>query len=284
MEVRTMESPATFALAARDRWQERFEEELRAMGLPRSGPPDAHDPVTDADLAHLPVTAQRYMRFMRVVGRPRDWSFRLQWIGRFRRSPTDDWRLIQAVQYDTSPAIARVFHMRMRFGGLPLIARDVYLGGEGHMVARIAGLFTVADGRGEAFDTGELVTYLNDCVFFAPSMLLRPSIRWGHVDDSSFDLALTDAGRTVKARVWLDARDAPRDFSTTDRFVELDEHGHPGSPVRTRWSTPIDGWDLTDQHPRAEHGMAIWHLPQGPFPYADFTTQPGSLIFNTPPG
>ena len=61
------------------------------------------------------------------------------------------------------------------------------------------------------------------------------------VDDRSFDVRLTDAGRSVTARVFVDERGAPYDFSTTDRFADL-----PGGPVRAEWRTPVRGWEHID--------------------------------------
>src|SRR6202043_2023963 len=61
---------------------DRFAREVTSHGLP-TGPGDAR-PVGDADLAGLPLSVQRYLRFMGVVGQPRAWSFRAHFVGRFR--------------------------------------------------------------------------------------------------------------------------------------------------------------------------------------------------------
>ena len=56
--------------------------ELAPPGLPSGPAIDASTvPVTDADLAPLPEPVRRYLQFMDVVGRPRDWSFRLAFTG-----------------------------------------------------------------------------------------------------------------------------------------------------------------------------------------------------------
>ena len=60
----------------------RFVDAVAAADLP-TGPGDGAI-VTDADLAGLPDVVQRYLRFMGVVGRPRDWSLRAHFVGRFR--------------------------------------------------------------------------------------------------------------------------------------------------------------------------------------------------------
>jgi len=84
----------------------------------------------------------------------------------------------------------------------PLTAWDTYLDGRGRMRGKVLGLVPVVDGLGPHFDTSELVTWLNDAVLMAPSMLLTPAITWSAGPDAdSFDVAVTDGGRTVSARV-----------------------------------------------------------------------------------
>ena len=258
-----------------------FEHELRSAGLPPG--PGTAGPVTEADLAGLPETARRYLGWAGVVGRPRDWSFRMESVGRFRMRPGDRWLRCRAWQYDSRLEIGRVFVMTTRFGGLiPMIARDTYLNGRGRMIGKVLDVFTVADGHGPELDAGELVTWLNDAVLFAPSMLLGPGIAWSEADDRSFDVALTDRGLTVNARVTVDEGGAPLNFSTTDRF-----RCDPSDPVtrwfRDRWTTPIGSMRVVGGRPLPTSGQAIWHTADGEFVYAEFRPRLETLVFNVPP-
>ena len=239
--------------------------------------------VTEAELAHVPETARRYLRFLRVPWRARDRSFRLSGRGRFRRTPTGPWMTFHVRQSNTAHPIMRLFHMRLDMAPLVwVMVRDSYLGGRGRMRGRLLDRFTVVDATGPELDLGELVTWLNDATLFSPSMLLDPAVTWSAVDDASFDIAVTDAGRTVKARVRVDERGALRDFATTDRFVQdPDTEGHPW--IRARWTTPIDGWDLRTHRPRPTGGRAIWHLATGPFPYAELDMPSIRVVYNAPP-
>ena len=258
----------------------KFMKEVVSLGLPQG--PGIDTLITDAYLEGLPETAQRYLRFMKVVGRPRDWSFCLSFIGRFRRRRDEAWMKCETWQYN-SRIVTRIFHIRARIAGLlPVLARDTYVHGRGRMLIRLLDLVTVGDGIGEEFDIGELVTYLNDGIMIAPSMLLVPEVRWSPVDASSFDVALTNHGRTVTARVFVDERGAPTDFSTTDRFCAKPED--PKKLVGARWTTPMEGWQEIKERRLPTRGQAIWHLPEGPFSYADFTLVPGALAFNVRPG
>jgi hypothetical protein len=263
------------AAPARDRLYRRLASEVGAAGLP-AGPGD-QSPVTEAALAGLPRVVRRYLRFMQVVGRPRTWSLRARFAGRFRLRPRLGWMPAEAWQYNSGLEVARVFVMRLRLAGVvPMVGSDTYLRGHGRMLGRLFNRITVVDGQGDEFDVGELTTYLNDAVLLAPSMLLGPATSWEAVDDGSFDVALTDAGRTVRGRVFVDDRGAPYDFRTTDRFADL-----PGGLVRAEWRTPVKEWTTLDGRPVPGRVGAVWQLPEGPLPY--ITGRFTHLTFNQPP-
>jgi hypothetical protein len=83
----------------------KFFKELRKLDLPVGAAP--LPVVTETDLSSLPQAAQRYLRFMGVVGRPRDWSFRTGFVGRFKVKQSAPWRPCDVWQYNTSPVVTR---------------------------------------------------------------------------------------------------------------------------------------------------------------------------------
>jgi hypothetical protein len=258
-----------------------FVRELAGIHLPTS-PPDDTPLVTEADLAGLPASVRRYFAFMRVVGRPRAWSFRMGLTGRFRRSLEEAWMPCEAWQYNTRVAIARVFRIRIHVGGIvPLVGHDTYVDGHGRMLIKLLDLFPVGDDSGEKLDIGELVTWLNDAVLMAPVMLLDERVQFTGVDDRTFDVSVTDAGRTVTGRVTLDDEGAPLDFETTDRFVQ----GPDGTWGRARWHTPIDAWiRVADGRAFPTTGRAAWMLPAGEFTYIELNFWPDTFRFDVLPG
>jgi hypothetical protein len=271
-EHRTHEWP-TF----RGRLFDRLGHELAAAGIP-AGPGDER-PVTEADIVGLPAAVQRYLRFMDVVGRPRDWSFRGRFAARFRMRPRMGWMPAEAWQYNSAINVARVFVLRVRLAGvLPMTGKDTYFDGHGRMVGKLLGLITVADGKGEEFDIGELTTYLNDALFLAPTFLLGPKVRWAEVDSNAFDVTLRDAGRTVSGRVFIDERGAPVDFASTDRFVDL-----PGGLRRCEWRTPVSEWVAANDRLVPGRCRAVWNLPEGEFSCIEGRWDTGSIAFNVPP-
>jgi hypothetical protein len=168
------------------------------------------------------------------------------------------------------------------FGVVPVLGRDTYADGKGRMLIRLLDLITVGDGKGEAYDIGELVTYLDDGIMIAPAMLLVPEVHWSEVDESSFDVTLTDHGRAVSARVFLDERGAPTNFETTDRFYS--DPKDPAKVTRCKWTTPIEGWQEIGGRHLPTRGQAVWHPPEGELAYADFAFEAATLRWNCAPG
>jgi hypothetical protein len=256
----------------------RFFDEVAAAHLPVS--PVDETIVTEADLAPLPEPVQRYLRFMGVVGRPRDWSLRLHCAARFRPALDAEWRPAESWQYNSALDVARIYHMKLQFYGIPVIGRDVYLHGAGCLVIRPLDLVTVEHDSGPEFDRSELVTWLNDAVLFAPSMLLSPRTEWTSVETDAFLVAFTDRGNTVTATVRIDADGAPLDFQTDVRSMR---DSRTKGIRRARWSTPIPGWQSMSGRRVPTGGRAVWHLPGGEFAYAELTIRPGDVEFNVAP-
>lgn len=234
--------------------------------------------MTEADISALPEAARHYLRFMGVIGRPRDWSFRVRFLGRFRRRPGGAWMPVDVWQYNSAVEIARVFVMRLRVAHLvPMVGRDTYLRGKGHMLGKLLDLLPVVDASGDEFDTGELVIWLNDLLMLAPSMLLGTAF-WTEVDDRSFDVAVTDRGHTVTGRLHVDERGAPIDFRA-DRYASL-----PEGLVLAPWRTPVQSWGISAGRPLPGVASALYELPGGPYRYIEGRFVPGTVTYNVDAG
>jgi hypothetical protein len=142
------------------------------------------------------------------------------------------------------------------------------------LVIQLFGRLTVLDGRGKEFDQGELLTWMNDAVFMAPSMLLNPAVAWEAVDSGTFDLVLSHKEQTVRGRVFLDERGAPIDFHA-DRYATL-----PGGVVLAPWRTPVNEWQTVDGRPFPGPFVAIYDLADGPFCYIEGQFAPGQVSYN----
>jgi hypothetical protein len=245
--------------------------------LPR-GASRPEPPVLESDLDPLPGPAQRYLRWMGVLGRPRVAAFRARFRGELRMRPDQAWMPYDAWQYNRADPLARLVRMRVNFAHvLPMYGTDTYIEGAGHMRGRLLGLIPVADGRGPEFDLSELVTYVNDAMMLAPSMLLTSATSWHPVDDTTFEVVHTDGANRVAARGVVDETGRLLSFDTDDRW-----YAGTKPPTRTTWSTPFEQWTTTpDGHRIPAAASAVWHLPEGAFTYVRGAFDPASTTFET---
>lgn len=246
--------------------------ELGLLDLPTR----PHAPVAEADLALLPAPAARWLRRAGVVGAIPVRSFRAGFEGEMRTKPGQGWMPLSAWQLNTVDPIARVFQMRVDAAHvIPMLGIDSYVDHTGYMRGRVLGLVTVAEGRGREFDLGELVTWVNDAVMLAPSMLLGEHVTWRAVDEHSFELTVVDGDNTVAAQVTVDADGMVADFVTQDRW-----YAGTDPPSRARWHTPLSGW--VSHHGRwfPGHGEAVWSFEEGDFAYVRGRFDPDTVEFD----
>ncbi len=91
----------------------------------------------------------------------------------------------------------------------------------------------------------------------------------------TFDVSCTDAGRTVRALVFLDENARPHDFRTTDRYADL-----PSGLRRAEWSTPIAGWRESGGRVHPTRCSAVWKLDGGDLTYLECAIDDDAIIYN----
>lgn len=231
--------------------------------------------LTEADIRGLPEPVQRYIRYAGLIGRETVHNMRVVWRGRMRRDPRQGWLGIRAEQYNFYRDLARIFYIRGRMFGIPVVGRDLHSSGEGSMIMKAAGLIPVVDATGTEMANSGLVTLFNDMCLLAPATLVDKRIRWVALDSLAAKGSIEDGGRTVSATLHFNQEGELTDFVTDDRYMESG-----GRYRRLRWSTPVSQYKDFDGIRLASRGAGVWHLDDGEFTYAEFDLL--SIEYNTP--
>jgi hypothetical protein len=219
--------------------------------------------VTAEMLEGLPEPVQRYLRHTGLVGKPWAETVYLKQRGRFRLGADQPWMPVKAEEWYTADPPSLHWKARFKMAGLPLVsARDRYEEGHGHMLGKVAGLFTVFDTRGPELDQAAMIRYLNEIMWF-PSAFLGQYVTWQSVDDHSADAVFSDGGKSVSGRWFFDAEGRITNFHTK-RYREIG-----GDFSLDEWSTPITSYGLLAGLNLPAGGQAVWHLPEGDLVYAD---------------
>jgi hypothetical protein len=225
-------------------------------------------------LSDLPEPARRYLEYTGVVGQPWVDTVRVRYKGVFRMAADRPWMPIKAEQVYTTDPPGFHWKARLKMFGLWMVSgSDTYKAGHGHMFGKVAGLFTIFDARGDELDQGTMVRYLNEMSWF-PVALLSDYVGWQAVDDHSFDATFTDQGRSVSARFFVDEVGRLTNFET-NRFRE-----NKGTYTLDTWTTPMTEYGRLAGLNLPVRGQAVWKLPTGDLPYADFTLT--DVVYNEP--
>lgn len=228
--------------------------------------------VQEEDLEGLPSPVQRYLRFSAVVGKPWVETVRLRYSGKFRMAADKPWMPLEATQYYTVNPPGFLWRARFKMLGLPFMtASDTYQDGHSHMHGKVAGLFTVVDGRGDEVDQGAMVRYLQEMCWF-PTAYLGSNIRWQAVDDHTADVTLDDSGKQATGRMHFDDTGRMLSFAA-QRYGEF-----AGEYVMKTWTTPMTEYAAMNGMNIPIAGLGVWQLPAADFSYIRVRVK--ELIYN----
>ncbi|MFW5777371.1 MAG: DUF6544 family protein [Spirochaetota bacterium] len=216
--------------------------------------------ITEEDIADLPPIVQRYLRYSRVIGKPRVDSFAFSMEGKIRQSADAEWMDLVSRQYNLLSDPARIYYIR---GKWPMTGLDSYMYGEGRMQIKLLNLITIADVSGPEMDVSGLATFLNDLIF-CPLGYFSVPVQWRQVGDTQAELSLTNREITVTALLTFDEAGRIVNWETEDRYAEVD-----GEQLRDRWSTPMDAYDELNGLRIPVSGRGIHDYDDEPYVYVE---------------
>lgn len=217
--------------------------------------------ITDEDLSDLPAPVQRYLRYAGVVGKRPIRIARVAQKGNFRTGLDQPWIPFTAQEAYTSDPPGFIWQARLSVASLTiLVVRDHYREGEGRILAKIGGLFSVADERA---DEASLMRHFNELMWL-PTAYLGDNVHWEAVDDRHARATMNDSGMTVTALFTFGDDGQIVNFEA-DRYCSI-------TGETERWETPIDAWIEFQGFHVPLRGQGVWKLEDGDFTYVDLET------------
>lgn len=217
--------------------------------------------VTKAEVDALPAPIARWLDAAGVIGRPRATVVRLTQTGELRMAKDAAWLPATAEQVFTVVEPGFVWTTRVTMAKvLPVLGRDLYAGGRGHMRVTLAGLVPVVDATGATIDEGTLQRWLGELVWF-PSAALSPHIQWAAIDERQAKATLEYGGVRGEGVFTIDER---------GRFVSMEALRFLGGGPearRERWLVPATAWRRFDGVEVPVEGEVTWRLADGDFTY-----------------
>ncbi|TEB04185.1 hypothetical protein Psch_03910 [Pelotomaculum schinkii] len=220
--------------------------------------------LTHQDIKHLPAPVQKYLIYVGAIGKEKVRNFRVAFDGEFKTDPKKSWAKMAAMQFSELDHTTRLYFLQMRMFGLPVIGLHKYADAKATMLVKLAGLITVADGRGEEMNQGETVTVFNDMCILAPASLIDKRIEWETVDPSTVKATFNNNGCKISALLYFNEKGALVNFVSDDRYYSPTGKSYQ----KVRWSTPVKEYKDYNGIKISAGGEAIWSFPEGDYCYA----------------
>ncbi len=223
--------------------------------------------LTEADLQHLPLVVQNYIRYTGFVGKEKVKNFRIEMEGRIRGKSTDPWMPLKSVQYNFTDRPTRLFYITARKMGIPAKGIHLYKDEKAIMLIKIMGLFTVSDAKGWEMNQGETVTVFNDMCFMAPATLIDKNISWEEIDQYTVKARYTNGSLSISATLYFNEKSELINFISNDRFETADGKVYKNYP----WATPVNGYKDFNGYRLPTGARAIYQHPNEDFCYGEFS-------------
>ncbi len=155
------------------------------------------------ELEGLPAPVQRYFRAVLTDGQPIIATASIEMAGTINMSATgEQWKPFSSHQrVATSSAGARpgfLWDAKVRmFPGVAAHVEDSYIAGQGQLIAKLLGLFTVAEARGGELARGEFMRWFAEAPWYPTALLPSQGVRWQAVDAASANATLVDGPITL---------------------------------------------------------------------------------------
>jgi hypothetical protein len=221
------------------------------------------DILRESDIARLPRSVQRYLRYTRSVGKPKIQNFRLEFDIEMKKKPDARPMVGTTEQFNFMGEMARLFYMKVHLYGIPADGLHSYRDKKATMRIRVASLFNAVDTSGAVLDETETVTVLNDICLMAPAALIDPRFSFQEIDDSRVGVTFVNGAHKVSAVLYFGKDGELVDFSSEDRSALQDD----GSFKKLRFSTPVGDYKEFEGRLVLTRGQAVFHYPEGPFAY-----------------
>ncbi len=152
-----------------------------------------------SELEGLPAPVQRYFRAVLTDGQPIIAAASIELAGTINLSASaEQWKPFTSHQrVVTSVAGSRpgfLWNAQVAmFPGVPARVVDSYVAGQGQLIAKLLGLFTVADAHGGgALARGEFMRYFAEAAWYPTALLPSQGVRWQAAGDTSAKATIVD--------------------------------------------------------------------------------------------
>jgi hypothetical protein len=144
---------------------------------------------------------------------------------------------------------------------LPARVVDAYREGSGMLRVRLWGVFTLVDVSGAEVDSGEMMRFLAEAIWYPTALVPNERLRWQAVDERSAIAVLRDGGREVAVKFCFDD-EGLISHAEAERF-RLEK----GRSRKVPWRADCSRYEVRDGLRIPLEARVAWCLPEGEMEY-----------------
>ena len=208
----------------------------------------------------LPDPVRKYMRFALKEGIPVPGTARLVHGGRFKTSLDGGWADIRGEEYFLCSKPG--FLWRGFLTGASAV--DRYVGGSGSLSIYLFSVVKIMEGKGPAYDQGELLRWLGEALWFPTALFYCDGVEWRDAGNDRAELVLKDGGLEVSYQVF---------FAPDGKITRVEAMRYMNGKRMEKWVGRCSEWAEVSgmMIPRRIEGG--WGIGGKEMMYADFTLE-----------
>ncbi len=209
-------------------------------------------------LTGLPEPVQRYFKHVLKDEMPFISYVRLTHDGQFKTDLKKDWVKIEGEQYFTTEKPGFIWKGTTSM----FVARDMYLGNEGSLIATILSVVNVVDIHGkQQYNESELLRWLAESVWFPTNLLPSEKLQWTAIDDSTAKLTFKYNGLSLFYIVT---------FNDIGEIIQMETQRYRDEKRSETWIIKPDQYEEINSIIIPIEAEVLWRLKEGDFSYAKF--------------
>jgi len=231
------------------------------------------DILTEERLKTLPVCLQRHFRLCGYVDKPLAMNADILWKESYLKlKPGSRWNKLKTVQFNSVHPIMRSAYMKLK--AIPFAGKDLYQNGQGSMIGKIFGLFTVMKTMGKEVSQSALVTSFCEMMLLS-GYAFQEYIVWKPLDEKTLEATLTDGGMSVSGVFHFDDKGLFSYFETDDRFFDNGQNNYS----KEKFKAVMDSYKKAGEMYYPENVRVQWCLEDGDYDYFKGTIE--EIRYNT---
>lgn len=215
------------------------------------------------ELEGLPAPVQRYFRAVLKDGQPIIAAATIEMTGAMNMSATaEQWKPFTSRQRVVTLIPGFLWDAQVdMFPGVPARVEDSYIAGHGRLIAKVFGLFTVAESKGKGeIARGEFMRYFAESPWYPTALLPSQGVRWEAVDDACANATIVDGPITLTSLFRFNDAGLIVSVRAESRGAGV---GKDGVMVMLPWDCGLSDYQRQDGMLIPMAGEAAWVRPEG---------------------